>query len=113
MKHTILDWQGPHTNSDGKECANHYHHRHALVGKSSEAHGESLRRMLEGWELYAHEYKDRYGDQIGDDSYLGEEWETLGKRLLRLLCGETGGFDCGSLDRNIRRILTENGCSGE
>lgn len=109
MKTTVMVWRGPTHNSDGKECVNHYHHRHALARSYQHPFGSALRAMLEGWERYAMAFQDRYEEPVSSDEVLGQHWLDVGEGLRRLLDGECGGWDCGSLNHNIVRIMGENG----
>jgi hypothetical protein len=110
MQTTVLDYVGPAKLSDGKESANHYEHRHALSRQYTSPFGRALRAMAEGWELWALAYQDRCECCIGTDGVLGEHWQAVGEGLRRLLDGDTGGWDAGSLNHNIRRIMREHGC---
>lgn len=59
---------------------------------------------------YATEYKYRFdGDQIGQDSVLGEAWLQIARAYLALLNGETGRLDCGTLDGEMRRWAQQYG----
>lgn len=109
MKTTVLTWVGQSHNSEGQECANHYHHRHAIARSYQHPFGSALRAMLEGWERYALAHRDRYDDPVGKDYVLGPAWYEAGQAIRRLLDGECGGWDCGSLNHNILRIMGENG----
>lgn len=53
---------------------------------------------------YADEHHERYGSDIGEDVFLGREWETMARALLGLLNGETGRLDCGLVDKAIRAM---------
>lgn len=83
------------------------HYRACNVG-----HGKALAAMLTGWAFYAEEHEKRFGSKIGDDGFLGPVWERQGSSILDLLNGETGGFDGGSIDGNIRNFATFHGCDG-
>lgn len=65
--------------------------------------------MLTGWELYAAAHKERYESGIGEDYCLGEYWAEIGLGIKRLLDGETGGLDCGSLAHNITAAIRAEG----
>lgn len=65
----------------------------------------AVRNMLRGWVEYADAHEHRYKGKLAEDQLLGAAWLALGHGLLALLNGETGCFDCGSLDRNIRRAM--------
>jgi hypothetical protein len=110
MKTEILKFHGPTHSADGKELANHYHHRRAVERAYSGPFGRSMRAMLEGWARYADEYRDRFGGKVGSDVYGGEHWQAIGESLLALLSMDIGGFDAGSLNRNIRETLKANDC---
>ena len=47
---------------------------------------------------YAEEYEHRYGSKVGDDGFLGPEWARMIRAVRAFLNGETGRFDCGTLD---------------
>ncbi len=44
-----------------------------------------------------------------DDGVLGDEWAKIGGALRGLLNGETGRFDCGTLDRLFCETLRSEG----
>lgn len=75
--------------------------------------GSAVVRMMDDWALYADSHFDHYDAPIGDDGFLGPEWEQIGKSLLAMLNGEMGDFDCGTLDGLIRDILTSQGFEGD
>ena len=105
----ILDWNGPERMADGKESVNHYHHRHALRRRYTAQHGRALRALLEGWAMYADAHQDQCEAPVTDDGVLGEHWLAIGHALRRLLDGECGGWDAGSLNANISRVLWSHG----
>ena len=109
MKTTILDWVGPERLSDGTENVNHYYHRNALSRRYQDPFGSALRAMLVGWERYALAFRDRYECDISTDGVLGDQWLAVGEGLRQLLGGDTGGWDCGSINHNIVRIMGEHG----
>lgn len=69
----------------------------------------ALAAMIGGWLAYADQYRLQFGGNIGDDGVLGDPWADVGKNLLRLLNGDLGGMDGGTLDRVIRRTLHDEG----
>lgn len=87
--------------------------QHAAAGRSDRGHACAVRVMMTGWGLYAEAHRERFKSPIGDDGVLGWEWQAIGRGLLGLLNGETGGFDGGSLDANIRAFMREHGCRDE
>jgi hypothetical protein len=113
MESKILTYRGPARNSDGQETVNHYEHRHAVERRYKGPFGRSMRAMLEGWERYAMEYKDRFGDCIGTDGFVAEPWRQIGMSLRELLNMDIGGFDGGSLSQNIAEVMKDNGCTLE
>lgn len=109
----VLKFRGNTHNSDGQETANAHSHRLALSHRTN-AHGRALRKMLEGWEEYAKAERDAYsdGDDVyrqGDNYVYGGHWANIGFCIKRLLDGETGGWDCGSLSGNITEIVEREG----
>lgn len=83
-------------------------HADALAHKNNDF-GRALRKMLEGWEAYAVAHEKRYEGKIGDDGLLGDYWANVGLAIKRLLDGDTGGWDCGSLAQNITEAIEEQG----
>lgn len=107
----VLQFVGPTHNSDGQESANHAQHMGALSLHKTNDHGRALRRMLEGWEDYATAYRKAYGSPVGDDGVIGDYWAEVGLTIKRLLDGETGGLDCGSIASNITEMILAEGIS--
>ena len=108
MTSTILDYSGLPTNSNGQETVNASQHRKALAGQADDF-ARALSMMLKGWEHYAVAHQRRYEQNIGDDYVLGPYWGEVGLSIKRLLDGETGGFDCGSLAANITEAIESTG----
>lgn len=75
--------------------------------------GPIIASMVKAWAKYADFHQDRYLSEIGDDGFIGTHWADMGKAILGLLNGETGGLDCGTLDGIIRKIATEHGVNGD
>jgi hypothetical protein len=105
----VLQYVGPAKNSDGQETVNYSQHMGAVIRGRSNALGLAMRKMLEGWEDYAREHKARYDSKIGEDGALGRYWAETGLAIKRLLDGETGGLDCGSIAHNITALIQEQG----
>ena len=80
---------------------------------TSDNHEHVVKNMLKGWAGYADVHKARFGSGIGEDSFLGQYWESMGMALLALLNGEVGRLDCGDMDAFIRQCLTEEGFDGD
>lgn len=68
-----------------------------------------IANMLTAWIDYAVAHQDCYGSEIGDDPVLGEQWEIIGRALNRLLNGDTGNIDCGSVNHIILTNLAAQG----
>jgi hypothetical protein len=102
----VLAYRGPTTNSDGQETVNHSEHQKALRGDGL---ARAMRDMLKGWQHYARSHKRRYETPIGEDYVLGRYWAETGLAIKRLLDGETGGFDCGSIAANITDMIEAEG----
>lgn len=113
----ILKFRGNTTNSDGKETINAYHHRMALNYRFTEPRGvgAAMRKMLEGWAEYAEASQKAYTEKgeppymLADDGVLGEPWGKMGLLIHRLLDGNVGGWDCGSISGNILETLEKHG----
>lgn len=104
----IMQYRGPEYNSDNQLTVNASQHRAALEHRTDEF-GRALRKMLEGWEAYAAAHERRYEDRIGNDYCLGPYWAEVGLAIKRLLDGEVGGWDCGSLAGNITEAIETQG----
>ena len=65
--------------------------------------------LIAGWASYADRHYARYGSGVGDDGVLGPAWAQVGAGIRRLLNGETGRFDCGTLDGFICDSLAAEG----
>jgi hypothetical protein len=69
--------------------------------------------MLKSWAQYAEDHRKRYEAPIGEDGVIGQYWTDLGHSLRRLLDGETGRLDCGTLFHFIYETMRENGVDPE
>ena len=72
-------------------------------------HESAVAAMVKGWLEYADAHRERFESTIGEDGVLGPEWAAIGRGLLGLLNGETGRFDCGTLDAIIANALAGEG----
>ena len=86
---------------------------HLLAWRGPGENEGPLRDMIQGWVMYAHRHQARYGSLVGDDGVLGPEWASIGNALRGLLNGETGRFNCGTLDRLLLDVATDNGVNLE
>lgn len=67
------------------------------------SHAEApIVRIVEALAEYADRHAARYGSDISDDGVLGAGWRSIGDGVIKLLNGETGGLDCGTVDALIR-----------
>lgn len=73
----------------------------------------SMVAMLDAWAGYADAHRQRFESGIGDDGVLGPEWEKIGHSILRLLNGDCGRLDCGTIGGFIRDTLTAEGMNGD
>lgn len=73
----------------------------------------SLVYGIEAWAVYADFHYQRYEAPISEDQILGKVWRGWGESLRRLLVGETGRLDAGTLNSLIWRILEHNGFTPE
>lgn len=69
----------------------------------------SITAMIQGWALFADEYRKRSESPIGEDNALGHEWGSVGRAIIMLLNGETGRLDCGTLHGFIRDTMETEG----
>jgi len=58
---------------------------------------------------YAEYHKDRYETPIGADGVLGPAFLDMAKAFIRLLDGETGRLDCGTLWGETDELLKRHG----
>src|SRR5688572_26838445 len=61
--------------------------------------------LLTGWVEYADQHKAAYDAGIGQDGFLGPAWAELGSNIRRLLNGELGRLDGGTIDSFLCRTL--------
>jgi hypothetical protein len=69
--------------------------------------------LLVAWATYADEHYERFGSSIGEDGFLGKEWENIADSLFDMLNGELGRLDGGTLDGKIRAILENEDLEGD
>lgn len=105
----VLDYHGNPNTPDGKESANHFHHRRAVTEHRTNATGRALRKLLDGWQQYAQAHESRFEDTIGNDYVIGPYWADVGLAIKRLLDGDTGGIDAGSVAHNIVEMIHAQG----
>ena len=88
-------------------------HERAIMFTWNVSEGGPLVNMLRGWYDYAVIHQQRYESLIGDDGFLGKEWESIGDALRALLNGECGHLDCGTVDGFLLNTMRENGIDTE
>ncbi len=104
----VLDYFGPVLNDAGQVTVNASEHQRAIAGKTN-AHGRAVMQLLQAWDRYAVAHESRYETPIGTDGVMGPYWAEVGLAIKRLLDGETGGLDCGSLAHNITAAIEAQG----
>lgn len=109
MSHKVFEYVGNPRNGDGNITVSYSQHVAATQHGRTNAHGRALIKLLAAWEEYADAHQDRFGDGIGDDYVLGPYWANVGLAIKRLLDGETGGLDCGSIDRRVSEQIEAAG----
>lgn len=72
-----------------------------------------LKAFLRALADYADAHQARYESPIGEDYVLGEHWKQAARAFLGLLNGESGRFDCGTLDGCVRELARRAGFSPE
>lgn len=92
------------------EASEHYWAKnHATVWNRAKNHTSgseaAIRRMIEAAAWYADSHRSRYESGIGEDGFLGPIWADQVKGIRGLLNGETGGYDCGTLDSLLIDML--------
>lgn len=105
----ILKWRGnPRAGSGDMNCVAYNEHQRANTPDAT-GWARALRDILSGWQAYADTYSLKYGSVVGSDGVLGPAWLQIAQGIRRLLDGDTGGLDAGSINANIRDFLTQNG----
>ncbi len=82
----------------------HWKSEHVSAVHFPEGFERPIVRLWAAWTDYAQEYQRRYEQPIQEDYILGDAWQALGQNLLRLLDGNIGRLDAGTLES----IVTEN-----
>ena len=70
-------------------------------------HEGAIVSLFEGLEKYAKAHEARYGSPISEDYFLGPAHASIAEGIRTLLNGETGRFDCGTLDARLTPFLAE------
>lgn len=70
---------------------------------------QAIRQAITGWANLGVTHALMYDSPIGDDGVLGEAFADMGRALRTMLNGETGRFDCGTLDSLILDIAQSCG----
>jgi hypothetical protein len=84
-------------------------HNQALSGPFANPHERAIVGLLRGWLDYRNACIYAYEAGPGSDGVLGEPWADIGVSIIKLLNGETGRLDCGTIDGAVRRILKAEG----
>jgi hypothetical protein len=78
-----------------------------------EAFESGLMVMLSGLAQYAGAHVRQYGSPVADDAFLGTAWRESLANLRRLLNGELGRLDGGTLDHAILELYKAAGFEGD
>jgi hypothetical protein len=88
--------------------------RHAAAWHfPNSTHEKALGHLIKGFAYYADAHRETFQSSIADDHILGPEWKAIGSAIIGLLNGESGRFDCGTLDNQVRAILTLEGVDAD
>lgn len=64
----------------------------------------ALRTGYDALRTYGLAHHVRYETHIGEDGVLGAAWAGMARAYLQLLNGESGRFDCGTIDAAVRSL---------
>ena len=106
---SILDYRGPRDTESQQRCVGLIHHEATICGRMESPFSEALMDMLVAWEQYAQAHEHMYESRIGDDPIIGDYWADVGLSIKRLLDGNCGGLDCGSIAQNITEAIESQG----
>jgi hypothetical protein len=95
-------------NEWGKRHASAWRDALLFHGNRKPSHAAALALMITGWAMYADSSEQNFGYVIKDDGHLGPPWAAIGQALQRLLDGDTGALDCGTLCNDILGAIREN-----
>lgn len=62
---------------------------------------------------YADEYHNRTGIEVGEDHYSDDYFGDMLRALVALLNCDTGGLDCGTMDRALRELAKNVGLDSD
>ena len=82
---------------------------HRAAFNSPRRHEKPIVQLLNALDLYAANHERLYESPIGEDGVLGAAFLDMAKGLVRLLDGETGRLDCGTLWGDVDRLLRASG----
>ena len=84
-------------------------HTNAILAAKANTMPRAIVTLLSAWDDYAIAYEKHHGSNIGEDGVIGKYWAETGFAIKRLLDGETGGLDCGSIAANITESIEGKG----
>lgn len=70
---------------------------------------DALAHLVRGLIAYRAAYVERYQVEISADPALAESWAETARGILGLLDGDTGRFDCATIDGMIRSTAANAG----
>ena len=83
--------------------------RHLSAVKAPRNFETPIIGLLRSWLTYAALHEMRYESGIGEDGVLGDAWRDTGLAIHKLLDGDCGRLDCGTLSTIIHHNLAVQG----
>jgi hypothetical protein len=87
--------------------------RHAAAWEAPQGFERPVVQIVRSLAEYAAEHAARYESPIGEDGVMGDCWADIARGAIRLLNGETGNLDCGSVESGIRALAKAVGFEDE
>lgn len=87
------------------EMVANWQQRHVSALKSPKGFEAPILSLIEGLQDYRVEHEARYGSKIGEDHFMGKLYLDLARTIIKLLNGEIGRLDGGSVEQLVRRQL--------
>ena len=79
--------------------------RHVRAWLSPKGFEVPITAMVSALGDYRVEHEARYGSKIGEDHFMGKLYLDLARTIIKLLNGEIGRLDGGSVEQLVRRQL--------
>ena len=83
--------------------------RHDAAWRTPRGIERPIVELITGLDSYTTQHERAYGSPIADDGFLGPAWLNIAKSINRLLNGDLGRLDGGTLDRTLREIVVRGG----